>query len=264
MVLNSLFFAVVACFVMPLLLAFAFAKGNADKIPGKKLILVFILGSIMYAVSEVFLREYILLKLIIPEFAESDWYYYVFENGANNSVLYYSAFSGVTIALLQEIFRFAVFFAAVKLLGDKKNTMVSAALYGFGSGWAEAVWVLGAAAFSYLTQITGNDSELNDIWATRALLGGIERIVYLFYHVGYSMLIVYGFKHRKKIIMLFATLILHAGLTTIDVYLGKIGLAYTTLIFINAVMAAAVCGLAVLLWKYTGRTAAGKIAETQG
>lgn len=249
MVLNSLLFAVVACFVMPLVLAFAFAKGNADKLPGKKLILVFVLGSIVYITAEIFLREYILIDLIIPKFSESDWYYYVFENGAENSVLYYSAFSGITIALFQETFRFAVFFAAAKLLADKKNTMLSAAVYGFGSGWVEAVWILGITAFAYIIQIAGDSDALSDIWATRALLGGVERIVYLFYHVGYSMLIVYGFRHRKKIIMLFATIVLHAGLTTLDVYLGKLGLEYTTLIFINAAMAAAVCGLAVLLWK---------------
>ena len=54
--------------------------------------------------------------------------------------------------------------------------------------------------------------------------------------------------------MLLTTLVLHAGLTTMDVYLGKLGLEYTTLIFINAVLAAAVCGLAILLWKYAGKT----------
>lgn len=254
MVLNSLLFAIVASFVMPILLAFAFAKGNTDKIPGKKLVMVFILGSIMYAVSEVFLREFILLKVIMPKFSEENWYYYVFKNGAKNSMLYFSAFSGVTIAVFQELFRFAVFFVAVKLLKEKSNTMVAASVYGFGSGWTEAVAILGVTAFSYLAKLNGEDSGLDDVWASRALLGGIERIVYLFYHVGYSMLVVYGFKHRRKIIMLLTTLVLHAGLTTMDVYLGKLGLEYTTLIFINAVLAAAVCGLAILLWKYTGKT----------
>lgn len=254
MVLNSLLFAVVASFVMPIILAFAFAKGNADKIPGKKLVFVFILGSIMYAFSEVFLREFILLDVIMPKFSEENWYYYIFKNSAKNSMLYFSAFSGVTIAVFQELFRFAVFFIVVKLFKEKSNAMVTASVYGFGSGWMEAVAILGVTAFSYLAQLNGEDSGLDDVWAARALLGGIERIVYLFYHVGYSMLIVYGFKYRKKIIMLLTTLVLHAGLTTMDVYLGKFGLEYTTLIFINAVLAAAVCGLAVLLWKYTGKT----------
>ena len=254
MVINALLFATVASFIIPVLLAFAFAKGNAEKVSGKKLILVFMLGSLMYVVSEILLRELLLLGVIIPKFSDTDWYYCVFENGVENSVLYYSAFTGVSIAVIQELFRFGVFFIAVKLLKDKSNTMVSASVYGFGSGWGEAVAVLGVMAFSYLTQTTSESSVLDDIGATRALLAGIERIVYLFYHVGYSMLIVYGFKHRKKIIMLLVAVVLHAGLTTIDVYLGKIGLEYTTLIFINAAMAAAVCGLAILLWKYTVKT----------
>ena len=253
MVLNSLFFAIAASFIMPILIAFAFAKGNAEKIPGKKLVIIFILGSVVYAVSEIFLREFIFLKVIIPKFSEENWYYCVFENGVKNSTLYLSAFTGVTIAVFQELLRFAVFFVVIKLLKDKSNNMVTASVYGFGCGWMEAVSILGITAFSYLLQINGEGSGLDDIWATRALLGGIERIVYLFYHVGYSMLIVYGFKFRKKIIMLLTTLALHAGLTTIDMYLGKLGLEYTTLIFINAMMAATVCGLAILLWKYTGK-----------
>ncbi|MBE5948692.1 MAG: YhfC family intramembrane metalloprotease [Lachnospiraceae bacterium] len=253
MVLNSLLFAVAASFIMPVLLAFAFAKGNTENIPGKKFVIVFALGSLMYALSELLLREFLLLKVIVPRFSDSLWYYYIFENGVTNSTLYFSAFSGVTIAVLQELFRFAVFFIVFKLLKDKSKSMTTASVYGFGSGWMESVSILGVMAFSYLI---GNDGErgLDDIWATRALLAGIERIVYLFYHVGYSMLIVYGFKHRKKIIMFLVALVLHAGLTTIDVYLGKIGLEYTTLIFINAAMAAAVCGLAILLWKYTVKT----------
>lgn len=254
MVLNSLFFAVVASFIMPVLLAFAFAKGNADKVPGKRLVLVFLLGSLVYVVSELLLRELLLLGVIIPKFSETNWYYCVFENGVKNSVLYYSAFTGVTMAVLQELFRFGVFFIVVKILKEKSGTLASATVYGFGSGWAEAVAVLGVMAFSYLAQTTSENNVLDDIGANRAVLAGIERIVYLFYHVGYSMLIVFGFKNRKKIIMLLVALVLHAGLTTIDVYLGKIGLEYTTLIFINAVMAAAVCGLAVLLWKYTVKT----------
>ena len=250
MVTNSLLFAIVASFIVPALLAFAFAKNNALQIPGKKLVLVFILGSVSYAVSEIFFREFILVDLIIPKFSDSLWYYCVFENGVKNSTLYFSAFSGVTIAVFQELFRFGVFFIVLKLLKDKSKSIVPASVYGFGCGWMEAVSILGIMAFSYLIGDAGK-SGLDDIWATRALLAGIERIVYLFYHVGYSMLIVYGFKHRKKIIMLLVALVLHAGLTTIDVYLGKIGLEYTTLIFINAAMAAAVCGLAILLWKYT-------------
>jgi len=256
MILNSLLFAVVASFVMPVILAFAFAKGNAENIPGKRLVLVFVLGNLMYAVSELFLREFLLLDIILPKFSETNWYYYVFENGLKNSMLYYSTFSGVTIAVFQELFRFAMFFIVVKLLKDKGNTMVSASVYGFGSGWMEAVSVLGVMAFSYLVKNVTESNALDEIWATRALLGGIERIVYLFYHVGYSMLIVYGFKHKKRLVMLLTSLGLHALLTTIDVYLGKLGLEYTTLIFINAVFAAAVCGLAILLWKYTDKTKA--------
>ena len=256
MVLNSLFFAVVASFVMPLLLAFAFAKGNTDKVPGKKLIPIFLFGCLMYVVAEVLLRELLLLKVILPKFSETNWYYYVFEDGLKNSVLYYSAFMGVTMAVLQELFRFGVFFAAYKLFKQDSVTKTSAIVCGFGSGWAEAVAVLGVMAFSYLAQTTSENNVLDEVGANRALLAGIERIVYLFYHVGYSMLLVYGFKNRKKIVMLLVALVLHTVLTTLDCYLGKIGLEYTTLIFINTVFAAAVCGLAVLLWKYTGETTA--------
>lgn len=248
MVVNALLFAIVVSFILPIILALAFAKINSDKVSGGRLTLVFVLGGLVYIIAELLFEKLLIERGILPLLSETDLYYIIFERTTHSSIMYFSAYMGVVTGFLQEIVRFLVFYIAYKCF-KKVDSVKLPLVFGMGSGFLDALICLGIMAITYLSRFLADSSIINDVGATRTLLISIERIIHLFYQTGYALLIVYGIKSNKKFLMTALTICVHMALTTVDICLGKFGLEYTTLNFINATMAAILVFAGFMLWR---------------
>jgi len=247
MVLNAMFFCCVVCFILPVMLAAAVAANAAAK---NKTIgyaknksygfVIFLLGAAVYLVFEVCLRRLLVDKVFI----NTEWYYSITLND-----FWYSLFHGVTMGFVEEAGRVLIFLIFYKKFTYKHTNKVSAVQYGLGCAWVEAIVVIGGKVFLYLLQTTKDNSIINEIGASRTALSGVERCIGFFYQIGYALLIVNGVRVNRKVIFTVCTFVLHACLATLDLYLGMIGMSYNSLLLINGVLAAAVCALALVLWK---------------
>ncbi len=247
MVLNAMFFCCVVCFVLPVVLAAAVtanatAKNKAMGYTKEKSRgwLVFLLGATVYFIFEVCFRRLLVDKV----FVNTEWYYSLAQND-----LYYSLFHGVTIGFVEELGRILIFMFFYKKFTYKHTNKVSAVHYGLGCAWVEAIVVIGYKVLLYLIRTTEDNTILDEIGATRTAFAGIERCIGFFYQIGYALLIVNGIRVNRKVLFTAGTFILHACLTTLDRYFGMLGMRYVSLLVINGVLAAAVCVLALILWK---------------
>lgn len=247
MVLNAMFFNVIVCFVLPIVLAAAIAwngkaKGGAISYTKEKSRgwLIFLLGAAVYFIFEVCFRRLLVEKV----FADAEWYYTIAQND-----MYYSLFHGFTMGFVEELGRVLIFMIFYKKFTYKHTNKVSAAQYGLGSAWVEAIVVIGYKVLLYLMMTTEDVTILEEIGASRTALSGIERCIFMFYQVGYALLIVNGIRVNRKIIFTAAAFVLHACFAFLDIYLGLKGMSYVSLLIINGALAVAACALALALWK---------------
>ncbi len=247
MVINAMFFCCVVCFFLPVVLAAIVANNTASvsKAMGytkekNRGWLVFLLGAAVYLFFEICFRRLLVDKVFI----NTEWYYYLTQNDFS-----FSLFHGVTIGFVEELGRILIFMIFYKKFMYRHANKVSAIQYGLGCGWVEAITVIGAKVLMYLVRTTKDVTILDEIGATRTALSGIERCICLFYQVGYALLIVNGVRVNRKLLFTVGTFILHACLMTMDIYLGRIGMSYLSLLVINGAFAAVVCVLALVLWK---------------
>ena len=245
MILNAMFFCCIVCFVLPVMLAFIAAGATTEKDMGyakrkNRGWLVFLLGAAVCLIFEVLLRRTLTDKVFI----NTEWYYSLTQND-----FYYSLFYGATIGFVEELGRVIIFLIFYKKFTYKHTNKAGAVQYGLGLAWVEAIVVIGAKVLMYLVKTTKDSSILDEIGASRTALAGIERFIGFFYQIGYALLIVNGVRVNRKLVFTIGTFILHACLATLDIYLGMLGMSYTSLLVINGVLAAAVCVSALILWK---------------
>ena len=246
MVLNAMFFNFVVCFILPIVLAVVIGVGKPkgstisytkEKSRGWH---VFLLGAAVYSVCEVCIRRLLVDKV----FVDAEWYYQITQND-----LHYSLFHGVTMSFVEELGRLLIFMFFYKKFTYKHTNKVSAVQYGLGCAWVEAIAVIGYKVLMYFVMTTDDVTILDEIGASRTALAAIERCIFMFYQVGYALLIVNGIRVNRKFIFTASVFVLHAVLASLDIYLGLLGMSYTALLIINGTLAAVVCIFALVLWK---------------
>lgn len=225
-------FTCVVCFVLPIAAAVLVAKYYIDRRLRWGSLLVFVMGALVYIISEILIRE-LLIKYV---FGGMDWYISLQEKA-----LPYSAFLGISAALLEETVRFLIFLVFYKRFAYKYAAKAGAAVYGLGAGFAEAVYIVGIQVFIYLLLSTEDTAVLDEVGAIRVGYAGIERIVWLFMQIGFALIIVNGIRSNKKLLFLIIAFVVHAAAATLDIYLGFMELSWRSLILVDAAMALVIC-----------------------
>ena len=162
-------------------------------------------GCAAFVVSQIILRT-ALLQGILPlfdwyrAFAEMKWPFYIFLS--------------FTAGLFEEPARYIVF-----SLMKKRRSFVDGLSYGIGHGGTEAILLIGltyvnniilslvlnggyALPDAYVTALTGTPSYL-------FLVAGIERIFAVTFQIALSLLVLQGFRSRKKLRYLLVAILLH-------------------------------------------------------
>jgi len=193
--------------IFPLLLAIWFCKKY--KVPFTTVLL----GALTFLVFQLILRIPI-LSILQPYYPGTNP-----ELKGWNLVLY-SFFLAFTAALFEEGGRVLVY----KLFLKKKNDWSNAAAFGIGHGGFESISLVG---FTYISNLilmamintgilnpandpTGAVSKAVDLLINTSpvmfLMAGIERVLAVIMHIGFSLLVVYGLSARKYLYVLYAFL----------------------------------------------------------
>ncbi len=248
MVINAMLFNLVVCFVLPVVLALVVSgKIKADSISyarGKQRgWLVFLLGAAVYLIFEICFRQGV-ISLLCLSTAGAQWY-----TAISMDDTHYSLFFGLTAGFAEEFGRVLIFMILYNKFTYRHINKVSAVQYGLGCAWLEAIAVVGYKIVVYFAAALEDVTILSEIGASRTAMAGIERSIFMFYQIGYALLIVNGIRVKRKTVFTIIAFVLHAGFAFTDTYLGLKGMSYTSLNIINSALAAFVCILALILWK---------------
>ena len=178
MLLVSLIIGIAVCYGLPIAgLVFLMQR---QKGAGK----AFIWGALAFVVSQLMIRVPI-LQLVLPNFG---WFAVM--------QLYpwrYGLFLGLTAGLAEETARWI----AVRCLLKGKDTLRHGLAFGLGHGGIEAMLLIGPnMAVGVVMLLTGQAALFPADWAS-VLVAAAERIFAMAFHVGASLLVLYGVRERK-------------------------------------------------------------------
>lgn len=193
MLIVSLLFVVLICFAVPVAGMFVVRKKYQGKWG------IFLAGALTFFVSQICLRIP-LLQLALPRFA---WYYALQLN-----VWYFGLFLGITAALFEEGGRWLVM-RFLKRLGKLSPGLGNGLAFGLGHGGIEAALLVGLNALVILV-MTVMRAGLSPLDAGIAFAGGVERLLTLAFHVGASLIVMYGIATGRQGRYLFLAFLLHA------------------------------------------------------
>ncbi len=156
----------------------------------------------------------------------------------------YAVYGGLMAALFEETGRYLAFRTVLrKDLGDVNNAL----MYGAGHGGIESILVVGVTVIGNLilsglinsgniAALTGTlaggelaevQRQIDTLIATQPpefLVGGLERLMAIASHLGFSVLVFLSVK-KKRVSLLFLAMLLHAGLDGITVYAMRMGVS---------------------------------------
>lgn len=229
--------------VFPLLLAIWFCRKY------KAPVTTVLLGALTFLIFQLILRIPLLRIL-------QSYYPGTNPNLEGWNLVFYSFFMAFTAALFEEGGRVLVY----KLFLKKKTDRINAIAFGIGHGGFEAISLVG---FTYINNLilmavinlgilnpandpTGALSKAADLIINTSpvmfLMAGIERVLSIILHIGFSLLVVYGLASKKTRFVLYAFLahfVLNFPLVFIQ---GMAGGMYITMAYI------AVLALVALYW----------------
>lgn len=155
-------------------------------------------GVCAFVISQMILRIPI-LNYVLPNM---DWYLVM----ETSYTLIYSLFLGFTAGLFEETARFIGFKTILK--GKRKVTWESGVAFGMGHGGIEAMLLVGAGMVNELIKIINSSAALDSsVTAVNVLIGGFERVFAIAFHVGATLIVLYGIKVAKKRYLALAILI---------------------------------------------------------
>lgn len=177
----------------------------------------FLLGAAAFIVSQLFLRIP-LLQIVLPGFV---WYTAM---TVRHPLLNW-IFLGLTAGIFEETARWI----CIRFWLKKHRRFSDGIVFGLGHGGAEAILVVGISSLNNflvsfvlasgksLTQTFGVgeaaaalvEERLSGITFFDAAAGGVERVLALLMHVGFTMLVFYGVRCKKSIRYLFAAILAH-------------------------------------------------------
>ena len=209
MLVFSLAVGIVICYLIPvagLVLLWRKVKGA-----GK----AFLIGALAFTVSQPLIRIPI-LQLVLPGFG---WY----------AVLQllpweYGLFLGFTAGLFEESARWA----AMSFLLKRQRDMEHGLAFGLGHGGVEAMLLIGPNMIAGLMMVLAGQGALFPADAGSVLTAGAERIFAMMFHVGASLLLMYGVKAVALHTVLDAAVVIlpsvfGVGVLGIEVYAAALG-----------------------------------------
>ncbi len=185
------------------------------------------------------------------------------------NVWVYALYAGFMAGLFEETGRYVAFKTVLKKYRGKD---INALMYGAGHGGVEALLLLGTAMISNIvmsvvinlglgSMITGSApqealSQITDVFNTLIntpsytfLLGSVERISAVAFHIAASVLVWFAAKRHGKFYLYPLAVLLHLALDALTVVLSGFELNVFALEAAIAVFAAVTVLIAVLVWK---------------
>ncbi len=206
MVLSIIFIIVTAfiCFILPALIAVIMIIKRKGKW------YMFLLGVVSFTVSQLLIRIPLLDELL-----NTVWF--------NIFILTQPFLYAMLLALSAGVFEEAGRYAALRFLNKGLLTWENGLLFGLGHGGIEALWIVG---IPYLKQIVsiisaGGIAALAGSPPLDFLTAGVERMLTLALHIGFTMLVLYAVKRRNVWFFILAVMA-HA---LVDALVPLIGLA---------------------------------------
>jgi uncharacterized membrane protein YhfC len=219
--LFFMFLSAAICLLLPVALAVVLAVKRRGSF------LMFILGVASFTASQLLLR-----MPLLGELQNTVWF--------NMFALTQPLLCGVLTAFSAGIFEETGRFAALKLINKDLLTWENGVMFGLGHGGVEAFSLTG---LYYVKLISDAVSGSNTLTAAGVppyyfVMGGVERILAIALHIGFTMLVMYGVKRRKAWLFLLA--ILAHGLVdiTIPLFRGLSGWAMEGIFAVLAISAA--------------------------
>lgn len=197
MIVLSLLFTVLVCFGVPLggmLLARKRFQGRWG---------LFLAGALTFFISQICLRLP-LIQFVLPNF---EWYLVL-----PFHLWHLGFFLGATAALFEEVARWLAM-RVLKRRGRLEPGLGNGFAFGLGHGGIEAVFLVGINALVMLvmTVLSPGASPVGmfPLEAGKMLASGVERLSTLAFHVGASLIVMYGIAARKEARYLLLAFVLH-------------------------------------------------------
>lgn len=203
MLLASLMIGIVICYGLPIggLVFLMRRRKGAGK--------AFAWGVAAFVVSQLFIRIPI-LQLVLPNFS---WFAVM--------QLYpwrYGLFLGLTAGLAEETARWV----AIRYFLKEKNTLEHGLAFGLGHGGIEAMLLVGLNMVAGMVMVLTGQGELFPADGGSLLLAGVERLFAMAFHVGASLLILYGVGTDRSVWYWTLAVVLHGVLDAAVVILPAV------------------------------------------
>lgn len=169
----------------------------------------FLWGALAFTVSQLLIRVPI-LQLVLPEFS---WFavLQVYPWG-------YGLFLGLTAGLAEETARWA----AMRFFLKGKDSFRHGLAFGSGHGGVEAMLLIGPNMIAGLVMVLAGQAALFPATGGNVLVAGAERLAAMTFHVGASLLILYGVREGKALLYWALAVALHTVLDAAVLILPKV------------------------------------------
>lgn len=203
MLVVSLIVGIAICFGVPIagLVLLMRKRRGAGK--------AFALGAAAFVVSQLLIRIPV-LQLVLPNFG---WFAVM--------QLYpwrYGLFLGLTAGLAEETARWI----AARYLLKGKDTMEHGLAFGLGHGGIEAMLLVGLNMIAGVVMALAGQAELLGATGASVLVSGAERLSAMAFHVGASLLVMYGVRTGRSTLYWALAVILHGVLDAAVVILPAV------------------------------------------
>lgn len=197
---------IIICFGVPITGVVLLAKKS------KRVMKPFLVGMLAFIISQLLLRIPI-LSYVLPNFS---WYLFLQQN-----LYLYGAFLGLTAGLFEEIARLAFMKSFLK----NRTRLEDGLAFGLGHGGIEAMVLVGVNGIASMFLYPMGYLNLSGTGYIALLMGGVERLFAITFHVGASLIIMYGIRMNKAGRYTALAVLLHTIVDSMVVILpGAIGL----------------------------------------
>jgi uncharacterized membrane protein YhfC len=168
----------------------------------------FLKGMVAFTVSQLILRIPI-ISIVLPNFT---WYQLLQLN------LYpYGIFLGMTAGIFEETARLIF----MKLFLKNRTRLGDGLAFGLGHGGIEAMVLVGVNCIATMIMYPMGYFDLSDTGCMTLLVGGFERIFAIAFHVGASLIVLYGIRTNRILRFTALAILLHAYIDSSVVILPK-------------------------------------------
>jgi uncharacterized membrane protein YhfC len=147
---------------------------------------MFVLGIISFTVSQLLLRI-----PLLGELQNTAWF--------NMFMITQSFLLMMALALSAGVFEETGRYLALRFLHRDLLTWENGLLFGLGHGGVEAFWIAGLPYINVIADALSGKNTASLLLATPIdmLMGGVERILAVAMHIGFTMLVLYAVKRRN-------------------------------------------------------------------